>query len=492
MGPDGIHPLLLKECAATVAEPLALIFSKSYSTGTLPSDWKTAQVVPIFKKGSRTDAANYRPISLTSIPCKIMESMIKDKMQQFLDKNNSITEAQHGFVSGRSCLTNLLEALECWTKALDEGYGLDIIYLDYRKAFDSVPHQRLMVKLKSYGITGRLLAWIESFLTSRIMRVGIRGSNSEWIDVTSGVPQGSILGPLLFLLFVNDLPGWIISSTKIFADDIKLWHKISCEADKQYLQNDLKIMASWTWKWQLKLNPPKCKVMHVGHKFDTRYYIEDETGEVELEHVQEEKDLGVFFTNDLKPSMQCQKSAAKARRIIGMVRRNFKRLDKKDFLLLYKTYIRPHIEYCVQSWSPQLNKDIKHLERVQKAATELVSSMKKLSYDERLKRLGLTTPQKRRARGDLIEVYRIVTGRERIAKEQFFGQAENNHGLRGHSMKLKKERSRLDIRKFFFSQRVVNSWNALPQHVVDAESINLFKNALDDCWRDMDDTSCIA
>ena len=142
--------------------------------------------------------------------------------------------------------------------------------------------------------------------------------------------------------------------------------------------------------------------MHVAHRFDTRYYMEDEKGEVELEQVQEEKDLGVFFTNDLKPSTQCQKSAAKARRIIGMVRRNFKRLDKKDFLLLYKTYIRPHIEYCVQSWSPHLSKDIKHLERVQKAATELVPSMKSLSYDERLKRLGLTTLQKRRARGDLL------------------------------------------------------------------------------------------
>ena len=123
-----------------------------------------------------------------------------------------------------------------------------------------MPHQRIMVTLESYGITGRLLSWIESFLTSRIMRVGIKGSNSEWIDVTSRVPQESILGPLLFLLFVNDLPGWIVSSMKMFADDIKLWHKISCESDKQYLQSDLQTMANWTQEWQLKLNPPKCKV----------------------------------------------------------------------------------------------------------------------------------------------------------------------------------------------------------------------------------------
>lgn len=172
-GPDGIHPLLLQECAASVAEPLSLIFQKSFELGTLPDDWKTAHIVPIFKKGSKTDKANYRPVSLTSVPCKIMESIIKDRMKQFLDSNGVISDAQHGFMQGRSCLTNLLETLENWTKALDEGYGIDVLYLDYRKAFDSVPIQRLIEKLKVYGITGNLLQWIESFLTLRTMRVGI-------------------------------------------------------------------------------------------------------------------------------------------------------------------------------------------------------------------------------------------------------------------------------------------------------------------------------
>ena len=152
-----------------------------------------------------------------------MEAVIKEKLTQLLEENKVISHLQHGFMSGRSCLTNLLESLECWTRALDEGYGIDVLFLDYRKAFDSVPHQRLIVKLKSLGITGKLLSWLTNFLTSRIMRVGIRGCFSEWILILSGIPQGSVLGPLLFLLFVNDLPDWILTSIRMFADDTKIW-----------------------------------------------------------------------------------------------------------------------------------------------------------------------------------------------------------------------------------------------------------------------------
>jgi len=174
-GSDGIHSQLLKECATVLAEPLSLLFQRSFDTGTLPADWKTANIVPIFKKGDRTDRANYRPVSLTSVPCKIIESIIKDKLMRFLESNDLLCKEQHGFRSGRSCLTNLLETFENWTKALDEGYGLDVVYLDYRKAFDSVPHQRLIKKLKSFGINGKLLQWLDDFLTSRTMKVIIKG-----------------------------------------------------------------------------------------------------------------------------------------------------------------------------------------------------------------------------------------------------------------------------------------------------------------------------
>ena len=234
-GPDGLHPMLLRMTAASIAEPLSLIFQRSFATGLVPSDWKVADIVPIFKKGARDDPANYRPVSLTSVPCKVMESLIKDGLKVFLEKKGTITSYQHGFMQGRSCLTNLLETLESWTQALDEEFGIDVLYLDYRKAFDSVPHKRLLEKLKTYGLRGNLLQWIQSFLEARLMRVGIRGSFSEWIKVLSGVPQGSVLGLLLFLLFVNDLPDWIKNSMRMFADDVKIWNVIRSQTDSESL-----------------------------------------------------------------------------------------------------------------------------------------------------------------------------------------------------------------------------------------------------------------
>jgi len=488
-GPDNIHPQLLKECATVLAKPLSMIYQKSFDTGSLPSDWKSANIVPIFKKGKKSDRSNYRPVSLTSVPCKVMEGIIKENLLSFLQDNKMINNDQHGFMRGRSCLTNLLETLESWTRALDEGFGLDVIYLDYKKAFDSVPIKRLLIKLRQYGIGGKLILWIEDFLTARTMRVGLRGAFSSLLEVLSGVPQGSVLGPLLFLLFVNELPMWIVNDMKMFADDTKVWTKIKSATDGASLQSDLNQLTDWSNIWQLKFNPDKCKVMSIGHKQDTKYYMNDGTGLRELEAMHEERDLGVFVSADLKPSTQCIKAAAKARRIVGMVRRNFRRLDSKDFLLIYKTYIRPHLEYCVQAWSPHLIKDIEVLERVQKAATNLVPELRKFEYNMRLQKLGITSLKIRRDRGDMIETYKILTGKEQIDSEQFFQLDKNVHGLRGHSWKIVKERSRLDIRKYSFSQRVVNGWNRLPASVVVAKTVNGFKNAYDSYLQDMDDRS---
>ena len=208
-----------------------------------------------------------------------MESIIKDKVTQFLQENEMISRHQHGYMAGRLCLTNLLE---CWTKALDDGCGIDVLYLDYRKAFDSVSHKKLLDKLKLSGINGKLLQWLESFLTGRSLRVGVRGSFSKWLNVLSGVPQGSILGPLLFLIFVNEIPRWIVNDMKMFADDTKLWTRISSPEDSESLQLDLDSLAAWSNEWQLYFNPEKCKVMHIGNPYDTKHYIHEEGTRVEV------------------------------------------------------------------------------------------------------------------------------------------------------------------------------------------------------------------
>jgi len=182
-GPDGIHPALLKNCASAVTKPLTAIFQESYYSGIVPNDWKIADISPLFKKGSKSDLGNYRPVSLTSVVCKVMESIVRDTVvESFKDEFSCF---QHGFMKHRSCLTNILESLEAWTKALDDGYGIDLIYLDYRKAFDTVPHARLIEKLKSLGISGKLLDWIANFLHLRKMRVRVRkvfpnGLSFDW------------------------------------------------------------------------------------------------------------------------------------------------------------------------------------------------------------------------------------------------------------------------------------------------------------------------
>jgi len=204
-----------------------------------------------------------------------MESVIRDNIVNYLDSNHKLSSRQYGFTKGRSCLTNLLETFESWTQALDDGYGIDVIYLDYRKAFDTVPHHRLLFKLSQVGISGNVLAWIRQFLTGRTMKVNARGCYSQWAQVISGAPQGSVSGPLLFLLHVNDLPDWIKNSINMFADDTKIWSTITSETDSYLLQEDLNRLELWSKKWLLQLHPEKCKVMHVGHRYQTTYTMED-------------------------------------------------------------------------------------------------------------------------------------------------------------------------------------------------------------------------
>jgi len=483
-GPDGIHPMVLKRCADAMAVPLAIIYRKSFEAGKVPDSWKKAIIVPIYKKGSRKDASNYRPISLTSVPCKVMESIIKDSLTSFLTEKNWISEKQHGFVSGKSCLTNLLETFEAWTRLLDEGFGVDVIYLDYRKAFDSVSHRKLLDKIRMLGIPDKLVNWIQSFLADRKMRVGIGSDKSFWAEVLSGVPQGSVLGPLLFLIFVNDLPDWVYNDMLMFADDTKIWSKIRNLEDRRLLQEDLDRLMQWSKKWLLKFNPDKCMVMHIGHNMQTVYTLTDQGTVRQLEETSTERDLGVMVSRDLKPGLQCTKAAGKAMSVLRMISRNFKKVDIADFGILYKCFIRPQLEYCVQAWSPHLRKDIDCLETIQRRATKLVSSIRKRPYLERLSLLGLTTLETRRRRGDLIETYKILTGREKVDYQHFFQKALTDHDLRGNTMKLFKQRSRLDCRKYSFGQRIFTDWNSLPKDVVESTSVNAFKNHLDKYWSD--------
>ena len=474
-GVDGIPPKLLMETVDQISIPLARVFNLSLKEGVVPFEWKEANIIPLFKKGSRNKSENYRPVSLTSVICKLLERLIKDHMVDFLVKHKLLNSSQHGFLKARSCLTNMLCFLEEITKWIDMGSPVDIIYLDFQKAFDKVPHQRLLLKLKAHGIGDSITDWIEQWLTDRRQRVVVDGEVSNWKSVLSGVPQGSVLGPILFLIYINDLDESITSNVLKFADDTKLFRKVNTDGDKQHLQNDLDRLVKWSEKWQMLFNFGKCKCLHTGHgNLNVNYKM----GATVLGTTVKEKDLGVTISADMKVSEQCGIAASKGNKILGLIRRNITYKGKKLIIPLYKAIVRPHLEYCIQAWRPYRKKDIDTLERIQRRATKIIPELRDLSYEERLKECGLTTLETRRLRGDQIEVFKILNGYENIDRNMFFSLKKDSR-TRGHEVKLVKDQCRLDIRKHSFSQRTINEWNKLSTDCVTASSVNMFKNKVD-------------
>ena len=247
-GPDCIPARILRECADEMAPILTAIFTRSIETGMVPEDWRQANISPVFKKGQRYEAANYRPVTLRSLSCKLIEHVIVNNVMKHLDTHQILTDCQHGFRMRRSCETQLVTLIHELLSALDEGTQTDMVILDFSKAFDCVPHQRLLKKLRHYRIIGNTHRRISSFLTNRTQQVVIEGPSSEKAAVTSGVPQGTVLGLLLSLIFINDLPDKIASRTRLFAYDSIVYRTIKDTADCEILQQDLATLESWERK----------------------------------------------------------------------------------------------------------------------------------------------------------------------------------------------------------------------------------------------------
>ena len=258
-GPDLIPSRVLKECAPQNAPYLTVIFSQSLSYQQLPKDWLTANICPVFKKGSKTTASNYRPISLTCVICKTMEHILYHHITAHLDQQNILEDYQHGFRKGRSCETQLIITIEEIAKSLDNRSQVDLLMLDFSKAFDTVPHARLLKKLEHYGINGPVNGWIKAWLMNRSQRVIVEGASSDEVSVRSGVPQGTVLGPLMFLIYINDIGENITSTLRLFADDSLLYCTVEIPQDCQSLQDDLDKLTQWSCKWQMKFNISKCK-----------------------------------------------------------------------------------------------------------------------------------------------------------------------------------------------------------------------------------------
>ena len=476
-GPDKIYPRVLKELHEELSVPIACIFNKSFNDNKLPDDWKLAEITAIFKKGNRSSSNNYRPVSLTCILCKVMESFIRDKIQNHMEDLNLYCKCQHGFRQGRSCITQLLEVMDKFSNFTDSGQDFDVIYLDFKKAFDSVPHERLLIKLKSYGITGNLFYWVRDFLKGRSQYVKVGSECSTTRKVTSGIPQGSILGPVLFLIFINDLPDCISSFSDIFADDTKAFN--TCN-NSDILQEDLAALQEWSDMWQLFFNCSKCKCLHFGKNNPHRqYYFPTKDGNKNIPVSSEEKDLGVVFDTTLKFDLHIEAMIKKANSMIGLIKRNFSYIDIFIFLHLYKALIRPHLEYGQIIWSPQYVRQSKLIENVQRRATKLIPNLKDLPYEERLRRLNLPTLKYRRLRGDMINVYKILND-NKSGNKHLLPLNNSTYNIRGHDRKLEKNRFNCKLRQNFFSIRVTNLWNSLSNEITTTNSIDNFKKLLDE------------
>jgi len=297
-GPDEIGPRLLQELEDAAAAALTIIFRESVESGVVPEDWRRANVTPIFKKGSKAEPGNYRPVSLTSVCCKLLEGLLKSAIMKHLLENNLVNPSQHGFMAGRSCCTNLLEFMEEVTRLVDEGVPVDVIYLDFAKAFDKVPKERLLEKLRAHGVRGQILRWIRNWLTDRQQRVVLNGKKSGWERVLSGVPQGSVLGPLLFMIFINDLDAAARKAAilKKFADDTKLGGRAGTTEERKRLQEALDELDQWARRWGMEFNVKKCKVLHIGH--NNSGHAHTMNGQ-QLGVTEEESDVGVVTTSNL-------------------------------------------------------------------------------------------------------------------------------------------------------------------------------------------------
>ena len=340
-----------------------------------------------------------------------------------------------------------------------------------------------MLKVQSYGITGAVAQWIEDFITERKQKVCVNGELSSWETVTSGVPQGSVLGPLLFVIFINDLTEAVNCGVKLYADDTKIYAVVNSDGDSAQFQQQINALFEWSMTWQLQFHPDKCHILKLGKKqVKTEYTMGTDENKYTLEESVEEKDLGVIIDGKLTFTSHCDKVVGKANKLLGILRRNFTYINQTNFNFLYKGIIRPIIEYAAPVYSPMLQNDIQKIERIQRRATKMVIGLENESYETRLQQLKLPTLIYRRARGDLIQVYKYLHNINKCP-EGMFNLVENSI-TRGHSLKLKKSKFRLNPRGHFFTQRIINLWNELEEETVSAPSINAFKNRLDKEWEE--------
>lgn len=477
-GCDGISATLLKKLIHIVSFPLSMLFNLSMSSSTVPKSWKRSIVIPIYKKGDAKSPTNYRPISLTSLVSKLMEGVIKDSIVRHCKANNLLSDYQFGFMPRRSANLQLIQYHDILASNYSKGYQSDSVYLDFKAAFDSVVHSKLLYKLKHFGISGDLINWIESFLSERFYSVRVGTCYSEWSPVFSGVPQGSVLGPLLFILFINDLIECSFDKTCnifVFADDAKCFSCIKTYEDCEKLQSTLNAIDHWSIEWQLPLSLSKCQVMSFNGRnahITYQYYIRNCT----LSLVDTITDLGVILSSDFSFSKQVDKVCSKARCRSAMILKCFQSRDKGLLFRAFNVYVRPILEYCCNVWSPYRLCDTRKIESVQRLFTKRLRGMKDMPYPERLKCLSAESLEIRRIKYDLTMYFKILHELVDINSDSIFQIRDVR--TRSNGLTLFKAKFNCNTERYIFRNRCINIWNLLPQTVVGSSGLSLFKSRL--------------
>lgn len=475
-GPNGIFPWILRMMADELAPILTSLFQQSIDEGSLPVQWRQADICPIFKKGDKTDPSNYRPVSLTSVTCKILEHIIHSHVMKHLERNNILCDNQHGFRAKHSTETQLILTMNDLTKSIDEGKTIHMAILDFAKAFDKVPHRRLLYKLSHYGIRGKLHNWMEHFLTERTQRVVCDGVASEACEVVSGVPQGTVTGPLLFLLFINDLPADLRGISRLFADDCLAYTIGEDYQQMQALQVDLNQLEIWQDKWGMSFNATKCFIMKISNKRhppDNHYTF---CGK-QLIEVKSHPYLGVEIDNKLRWNVHMSNNTAKANKILGCLRRNLWFCSKPVKETAYKSLVRPILEYASTAWGPHYQGDIQKLEAVQRKAARFCMGdyHQKSSVTKMLNELGWETLESRRKTARLTMMHKIVNGHVGINKDDHLVLNTEQRTRKCNHTNFKPIYGRLDVYKKSYFPRTIHEWNKLDNYAVERTTIDTFK-----------------
>ena len=472
-GPDGISAALLKFAADGIYQVLTVIMQHSYDTSTVPLDWRNARVVPIFKnKGSRECPLNYRPISLTSITSKLVKHVIAHDIRTYLESNNILSERQHGFRPKHSCDSQLLITKSELVNNFNNNDQTDMIVLDFSKAFDVVPFAKLLYKLKTMQINEKTIQWIANWLYDRHMSVVVEGVESDPHLVTSGVPQGSVLGPLLFLIYINDMPHVIKhAQLRLFADDSLLYHTIKNKQDQCHLQEDLKNLEKWSKDWQMNFNVGKCEHLSISRTdpISTVYSLNGK----DIQQVSTIKYLGINIDRKLNNDDHVQYVAKKATSTLYMLMRALNRASSKTRSQAYKSICRPILEYASCAWSPHQAKHISKLESINRKSFRWAYKIKwKDPISLKMNILNWPTLEDRRSDIDISMLNRILS--DNIAIDI------KNHVLFNTTSRTRKGLIRkaisCDVAKYWYFNRILtmsaSGSNALSAITVAGPSCN--------------------